>query len=321
MTPTAESYTDRTQCPDAATETPLKQQSQLQLLPHELLQEILQRMQSCHWPTARLVNKQFDASLAPLIKTITIRQWPTGSSSKMCVSASSSLKQVRQLSAVIDDPSHLQHLLQLLAQLPHVQQLSLRGLKPLAGLSQLLFSPQAALRTQQRLGGAFPAAAAADALARLTRLDLPDSSSSSLPANLQLPGLTSMTLFSVDSIQDLAGFAPNLQCLECFSVTLTPAKQPQAQQQAAGTSGVGDSARAAPAALLSCKTLSASLLISSSAKAAAACLAAAVPALQQLVVLPQLQYTGPSDVQQECDEITLSGLQAVLPGLQLVTQP
>lgn len=288
------------------------QESQLERLPQELLQAVLQRMHSSHWPAARLVNKQFDASLAPLITTITIRQWPSSTnrssnSSKMSVSSSSSLKQVRQLNAVIDGTSHLQQLLQLLAQLPRVQQLSLRGLKPLSGLSQLLLVP-AGLDRPCGLDRVFPAAAAAGALAHVTQLDLPDSSSSSLPKDLQLPGLLSMRLFAVDSFEHLAGFAPQLQHLECCSLVLT---SPAEQQPTAGDSS-------SSAVLSSCRTLAAPFVISSSAKTAVACLASVLPALAALVTLPQLQHSGPPDPQQQCDQITLKHLQAALPGLQLM---
>jgi hypothetical protein len=274
-------------------------------------------MHSSHWPAARLVNKQFDASLAPLIKTITIRQWHrsshSSSSSKMSVSSSSSLKQARQLNAVVDNEGHLQQLLQLLAQLPQVQQLRLRGLKPLSGLSQLLLGPASGSDWPCELGRSVTAAAAVDALARVTQLDLPDSSSSSLPQDLQLPGLILMRLFSVDSFEHLAGFAPQLQDLRCCTVALAPPAQLQHTASTAGNSSNS-------AALNSCRRLAAPFVTSNSAKTAVACLASALPALVALVTLPQLQHTGPPDPQQQCDEITLKDLQAALPGLQLVAQ-
>lgn len=296
------------------------EQSQLHRLPQELLQVVLRCMQPHHWRAARLVSKQFDASLAPLISSITIRQWPaaTGSSSKeMSVSPSSSLKQVRELHAVIDEHSHLRQLLQLLAQLPDVQHLTLRGLKPLTGLTQLLFgSPAVRGPCGLADSSTFPAAAAADALARVKTLDLPDSSSSSLPSDLQLPGLVCMTMFSVDNIQHLAGFAPQLQRLECFSMTLTPAPK-EHHHAAAAASRTGS-----PAALESCRTLAAHVVTSSSAKTAVACLSSALPALQQLATLPQLQHTGLTAAleSEACDKVTLRDIQAALPNLQLAGQ-
>lgn len=303
------------------TGAPGGEQSQLQRLPQELLQVILLCMQPHHWRAARLVSKQFDASLAPLISSITIRQWPaaTGGSTsnkEMSVSPSSSLKQVRELHAVIDKHSHLRQLLQLLTQLPHVQHLTLRGLKPLTGLTQLLFGSPAA-RGPCRLADSstFPAAAAADALTRVKTLDLPDSSSSSLPSDLQLPGLVSMTLFSVDNIQHLAGFAPQLQRLECFSMSLTPAPK-EHHTAAAAASRTGS-----PSALESCRTLAAHVVTSSSAKTAVACLSSALPALRQLATLPQLQHIGSTAALDEaCDEVTLRDIQAALPNLQLAAQ-
>jgi hypothetical protein len=158
-------------------------------------------------------------------------------------------------------------------------------------------------------------------LASLKTLDLPDSSSSSLPADLQLPGLVSMTLFSVDNIQHLAGFAPQLHRLECFSMALAPAPKHQHHTAAAASAAATGTSAGSPAALASCRVLAAHVVTSSSAKTAVACLSAALPALQQLAALPQLQHTGstgPED--QACDEVTLRDIQAALPGLQLAAQ-
>jgi hypothetical protein len=300
-------------------------QSQLQRLPSELLQVVLQCMHSSNWPAVRLVNKQFEASLAPLIKSITIRQWPSTSRTikELSVSSSSTLQQVQHLQAVVDSQEDLQQLLHLLPQLPQVQHLTLRGLKPLSGLTALLQCPNGtklagrgtSSNNNSSSNSSLPISAAAEALARLTRLDLPDSSSSSsLPAGLQLPGLMSVALFSVDSIADLAGFAPNIQHLQCFSLNAAPASGSKAAPAAPG-----GSSSSLPGVLASCSTLAATFVASSSAKAAVACLASSVPALRCILAVPQLQpLAADADVQQ-CDDITMQGLQQALPGLQLVT--
>jgi hypothetical protein len=304
------------------------QASQLQRLPSELLQVVLQCMHSSNWPAVRLVNKQFEASLAPLIKNITIRQWPSSSSStststSLAVSSSSSLQQVQHLQAVVDSQDDLQQLLHLLPQLPQVQHLTLRGLKPLSGLRTLLKRPKATQLASRgpssnNNSSSMPPSAAAEALARLTRLELPDSSSSSLPASLQLPGLSSVSLFSVDNIADLAGFAPNIQHLQCFSLNAAPASRPKATPTAAAPPGSNSSS--SPLSLASCSTLAATFVTSSSAKAAVARIASAVPALKAIMAVPQLQpLAADAEVlQPQCDEITLQGLQQMLPGLQLV---
>lgn len=318
------------------------QASHFQRLPLELLQSVLQGVPRTDWPAARLVSHCFLASLAPLITTITIRQWGSACStsrSRMTVGRSSSLNHVRHLQAVIDSADDLQQLLGLLAQLKQVTRLTLKGLKPLEGLTQLLFptqQPYVGGRTISRSvsnggrGGSssFPAAAAVEALARLTALELPDSNSSSLPKGVQLPNLTRVTLFSVDSLQGLAALAPNLQQLQCFSLTLTPGSLMPGPSRQGASAPAAAAAPAAVGVLACCRVLAAACIRvppGCRVKAAAACLASAMPDLGELVMLPELvlhvQQAGDASTaaaQQPCEGLTLRDLQHALPGLQLV---
>jgi len=293
----------------------------LYTLPQEILQEVLQYVHCAQWPAIRLVNQHFEAALAPLVKRITIRQWPCSTASsrhRICIATSSSLIHTQHVSAVVDNSLHLAQLLEVLLQLPVMAHLSLRGMQPLATLNTKT-AQASQVNAAMRLSNPVPAVAAGALapLARLRQLDLPDSSSSSLPAGVHLPGLTAMTLYAVDSIRHLAAFAPQLQHLECFSLTAPHTQQLTATATAAhNNSGSSDD----DAVLQSCSTLGVQFVSASSAPAAVAGLASALPRLSVLLAVPQLQQLGSAadaDPLQQCQEITLQELQQVLPGLTL----
>jgi hypothetical protein len=164
-------------------------------------------------------------------------------------------------------------------------------------------------------------------MARLTRLELPDSNSSSLPKDLQLPGLAYITLFSLDNLQALASFAPNLQGIECFSLNFTPGGRhaPPGSMHAAAAPAAPTAAAVAAGVLASCRVLAAACIYipaGCSVKAAAACLASATPGLKELAMVPEVVQQGgeAGAAQQLCEELTLRGLQQALPGLQLVAR-
>lgn len=296
----------------------------------ELLQEVLQRVPSSSWPAVRLINRRFEAALSPLMDSITIRAWAT--SCKPLVASSSSLIHVQRLTAVVDTADDLGQLVQLLEQLPNVSHLCLRGLKPLAGLLQLHQVAHSRARQHSRLqlptttATNQPAMASLSAaMAGVTRLDLPDSSSSSLPAGVQLPDVTAMGLYAVDSTRQLAAFAPNLQRLECFSLSLCPASQSLTNAPGGssprGSSGGSSGTAAAAVVLPACQTLLAQFVSGSSPNAVVAGLASVLPELRELLVVPQLQQPEEQpfmlmDGLQQCKQLTLEDLKQALPRLR-----
>jgi hypothetical protein len=275
----------------------------MEQLPSELLAAVMGRLPRTDFPAARLVSTACEAAVAPFITSITIRRWPVEAgadaasaknSAAIRMSSSSSLAGVKRLEAAVDSTAGGQQLLQLMGQLPQLQQLCCRGLRP---LRHLLTAP------------------ASHSMAALQVLEMPESSSSSLPRDLRLPALRELSIYRLDGpVQELAAVAPGLQRLRCCFMRLLPPAEGDASSSSSTERG-----------LANCTSLSVQLLEAGSAAHAVAGLAAAFPQLVVLETVPQLELMEPAGAAGAADQLSatlcLEPLLVALPRLTSVSDP